>query len=370
MHIPPFKIERFFARYEFSAPYLLSCSDCEPMMLNELLQLADNELLALWHNLRLAYTESQGHPLLRQEIARLYETISSEEVLEVIPIEGIFLAMNVLLNKGDHVIVTFPGYQSLYQVAESLGCEVSLWKPDESKGWYFDIAKMASLIQKNTKVLIINFPHNPTGALISHKQLEDIIEIARKHNLFIFSDEMYRFLEYNSQDRLPSVSDRYENCISLFGMSKTFALPGLRVGWLSTKNKEVFKNLKTFKDYTSICQSAPSEILAIMGLRAKEKLIARNLTIIQENTAACDAFFKKYSQIFSWQPPKASSIAFARFLPGQVTSWSNQIREKDGIIIVPSTIFDYGDEHFRIGLGRKDLPFVLGKLEERLLESS
>ena len=215
MKIPPFKLERYFAKYEFSAPYLLSCSDCEPLTLNELLSMSDDQSLRLWEDLWLGYTESQGHPTLREEIAHLYDHIAPSNVLVVTPEEGIFIVTNVILNQGDHVISTFPGYQSLYEVARSIGCQVSQWMPQKQQGWVFDLDALKSEIRSNTKLIIINFPHHPTGATISQKEFHGLLALAEERGILVFSDEMYRFLEYQDVDRLESASDLDENVIAL-----------------------------------------------------------------------------------------------------------------------------------------------------------
>lgn len=367
MKIKPFELERYFAKYEFSAPYLLSCSDCEPLNMSELLSMADPESLQLWNNLTLAYTESQGSPLLRAEIAKLYKNITAGEIMVLVPEEGIFLSMNVLLEKGDHVITTFPGYQSLYEVANSMGCELSRWMPD--KDGKFNIQNLFELVKTNTRLIVFNFPHNPTGESISTEELNEIICFARQRNLFIFSDEMYRFLEYEDSDRLPSVSDIYENAISLFGMSKTFSLPGLRIGWLTTKNKIIFQQIAYFKDYTTICSSAPSEILAIIGLRNKERIIARNLEIISKNLAIIDKFAKNYSSIFKWRRPKAGTIAFPELklnIPGD--KFCKKLVDEKGVMLLPSSVYNYDKECVRLGFGRKNMSEALEKLGEFLNE--
>ena len=133
MQITDFKLERYFAEHEFKVRYLLSASDCEALALDELLGMADARTLALWHGLKLSYTESQGHPQLRSEVAGLYQAVRPEDVLIAAPEELIFIAMNALLRPGDHVIATFPGYQSLYAIAEALGCSVTRW-PLEVRG--------------------------------------------------------------------------------------------------------------------------------------------------------------------------------------------------------------------------------------------
>jgi aspartate/methionine/tyrosine aminotransferase len=367
MEIKPFELERYFAKYEFNTKYLLSCSDCEALELSELLAMANNDTLKKWQNLKLSYTESTGHPLLRHEIAKLHTTILPDEINVMVPEEGIFTAMNCILQPGDHVISTFPGYQSLYEIANSLGCEVSKWLPDYNCGWHFDIEKLKPLIRTNTKLLVVNFPHNPTGATVSKKDFTEIIELCKKNNTVLFSDEMYRFLEYDSKDRLPSASDLYENAISLFGMSKSFALPGLRIGWLSSHNKNLMNEIANFKDYTTICNNAPGEILAIIALQNKEKIVNRNLQIISENLILLDSFFKNYVQLFEWKPPVAGPIAFPKFLgKTEIATFCKNLIEKNEVMLLPSSVYGFEGNYFRIGFARKNMPEALEKLEDFL----
>ncbi|NQU54413.1 MAG: aminotransferase class I/II-fold pyridoxal phosphate-dependent enzyme [Bacteroidetes bacterium] len=365
MKIKPFQLERYFAQHEFTAKHLLSCSDCEPLHLNEVLKMADKQALELWENLKLAYTESTGHPLLKEEIAKLHTLIKPEEINVMAPEEGIFIAMNCILEKDDHVIATFPGYQSLFEIANSLGCEVSKWQPNYKNGWQFDLNKLKSLIRKDTKLLVINFPHNPTGAILSETELNEIVELCRQNNTLLFSDEMYRFLEYDVKDRLPSASDLYENAISLFGMSKSFALPGLRIGWLSSRNKKLMQNISEFKDYTTICNNAPSEILSIIALQNKKEILEQNLQIISENLYLLDSFFKKYNNLFEWYSPKAGSISFPK-LKGElkVDEFCKNLIAKKEVMLLPSTVYGFNENCFRIGFARKNLNTGLKILEE------
>lgn len=371
MKIKPFELERYFAKYEFSTNYLLSSSDCESLSLNELLQMADAETHFLWENLKLGYTESTGNPLLKTEITGLYNSIQPENVNVVVPEEGIFIAMNCLLEKGDHVISTFPGYQSLFEIANSLGCEVSKWTPDYKNGWQFDVEKIKSLVQRNTKLIVINFPHNPTGATISEKELKEIIALCRQNNILLFSDEMYRFLEYNPKDRLPSASDLYENAVSLFGLSKSFALPGLRIGWLISKNKNRMQDFSHFKDYTTICNNAPGEILAIMALRNKQAIFRRNLQIISENLETINNFFNSFEELFSWQAPKAGPIAFAEYRGTQkIEHFCEELAKQKSAMLLPAGVYDYPGNFFRIGFARKNFKEGLSVLREFLLEKN
>ncbi len=367
MHLEPFALERYFAKYEFSVKYLLSSSDCDGLSMNEVLGWADSETSQLWNNLKLGYTESQGLPLLRQEIANLYSNISPENVLVVAPEEGIFLAMNAILKKGDHIITTFPGYQSLYEIAKGVGADVTQWIPDEKNGWRFDPEFLAQNIRPETKLLVFNFPHNPTGYLPSQKDFQRILEIAKQYNLYVFSDEMYRFLEYDSVNRLPSASEGYDKAISLFGMSKTFGMAGARIGWVVTKDKDLYRRMVDFKDYTTICSSAPSEILSLIALRNKDKIIQRHLGRIQRNLRLLDTFFAKKKDQFEWVRPKAGTIAFPK-LVGDIDSFAfcEKAVKDAGIMVLPSTVYGYDSKHFRLGFGRENLPEALGKFEEYL----
>jgi aspartate/methionine/tyrosine aminotransferase len=179
-NLRPFKLERYFAEYEFSAPYLLSASDCESLDINELLALATPHGLELWNNLSLGYTESAGLPLLRQAIADLYTSMSPEQILVLAPEEGIFIALHTLLSPGDKVMFVSPVYQSLYEVARSIGCEMKSWPlKSNSGGWQVDLNSLEDLLSDKTRLLILNFPHNPTGCLLSNSELNSILDLAR-----------------------------------------------------------------------------------------------------------------------------------------------------------------------------------------------
>lgn len=367
MNLKPFKLERYFAKYEFSVKYLLSSSDCDGLLQSSLLEMADDKTKKLWDNLTLGYTESLGHSLLREEIAKLYQGITMNDCLVIVPEEGIYIALNSILQKGDHIICTFPSYQSLYEIAEGIGCEVTKWEPEEEKGWRFNPEFLEKNIKSNTKLIIVNFPHNPTGYLPSKEDYQKIIELARKNNLYLFSDEMYRFLEYNKDDRLPSACEAYDKAISLFGMSKTFGLAGARIGWVVTKDKDLYTKMATFKDYTTICSSAPSELLSVIALRAKNEIIAKHLARIKRNIELLDSFFEEYKDRFEWVKPKAGTICFPK-LKGTMNTldFCQKVVKEANIMLLPSTVYDYDDRHFRLGFGRENMPEALEKFREYL----
>lgn len=365
MKLKPFKLERYFAKYEFSVKYLLSSSDCDGWAVKDLLQLADPETKRMWEELKLGYTESLGLPELRQEVAKLYKGVSEDEVLIITPEEGIFIAMNTLLNKGDHIVCAYPGYQSLYEIAESLDCEVTKWQPNEGDNWRFDPDFLEENIKPNTKLIIVNFPHNPTGSMASKQDFQKIVDIAKKHNVYLFSDEMYRFLELNPNGRLPSAVELYDKAISLFGMSKTFGMAGVRIGWVITKDKKLYKDMTTFKDYTTICSSAPSEVLSLIALRAKDTIIQNHLKRINRNLELLDAFFKRYTKLFSWVKPQAGTICFPKLLLNETSfDFCEAVVKDAGIMILPSTVYAYDDKHFRLGFGRENMPEALSRFEE------
>ena len=367
MKIKPFELERYFAKYEFSVKYLLSSSDCDGLAQSEVLSWADSETKTLWDNLKLGYTESLGLPLLREEITKMYKGVSADEVLITVPEEGIFIALNSLLDKGDHVICTWPGYQSLYEIVESLGCDVEKWQPSEKDNWKFDVDFLEEKIKPNTKLIIFNFPHNPTGYLPTKEDFQKIIEIAKKHNVHVFSDEMYRFLELNPEDRLPSSCEVYEKAISLFGMSKTFGMAGVRLGWVITKDKALYQKMAAFKDYTTICPVGPSELLSLIALRAKEKIIERHLKRIEKNLGLLDDFFERHKQFFSWVRPKAGTIGFPKILFNENSlKFCEHVVNEAGIMVLPSTVYGYDDKHFRVGFGRENMPEALAEFEKYL----
>ncbi len=367
--LTPFKLERYFARYEFKVQYLLSASDCESLGLRELLALADLDSLARWEQLRLGYTESQGLPALRAEVARLYQTLTPDDVLILTPEEGIFIAMHTLLEPGDHVIAIAPAYQSLSEIARSLGCTVTPWTiAPQGSGWRLDLDQLAHSFTPRTRLLVVNFPHNPTGYLSTRAELDAILDLARQHDVYVFSDEMYRLLEHDPARRLPAVCDLYDKGISLFGLSKSFALPGLRMGWLATRALDLMERWLAFKDYTTICHSAPSEVLALMALRAKEAILERNLSLIRVNLALVEPFLADFPTLFKWLKPDGGSIAFPAWTgPGSVEAFCQAVLDEQGVMIVPGSIFDFPGQHFRLGLGRLNFGEALARVRRYLL---
>ena len=336
----------------------------------ELLAMADDETSSLWQDLKLGYTESPGHPLLRQEIAALYKNFAPEDTLVMVPEEGIFLLMNALLEPGDHVVCTFPGYQSLYEIAHAIGCQVSLWKPDENSGWAFDLDDLSRMMQPTTKLVVVNFPHNPTGHLPDRQAFNSIVSLAERSGVYLLSDEMYRFLEIDPASRLPPACEYYERAISLSGLSKAYGLPGLRLGWLATKTREVLARVIALKDYTTICSSAPGEILGVIGLRNKVKILEEQRARLLRNLTDLTEFIDAKPAQFQMFRPAGGSVCFPRLVEVEDTdAFCEELVREAGIMLLPSSLFQFGRQHVRIGFGREDFPQVLerfaGYLDEQ-----
>ena len=369
MKIEPFRLERYFAQHEFSAPYLLCSSDCESMTLGELVALepgAEARLSSLW----LGYTESQGAPALREAIARSYDRLDASQILvHAGAEEAIFSFMNVTLDPGDQVIVHAPYYQSLGAVAQAAGAEVVEWRGDPARHWALDLDVLKGLITQRTKAVVVNFPHNPTGFMPTADFVHELGDLSRKHGFVIFADEVYRGLELDPADRLPAMAEIDDRAVSLGVMSKAHGLAGLRIGWIATQDADRFAQMACFKDYTTICSSGPSELLATIGLDHAETIIARNRDIVRRNLDLLDAFFAAHSGRFDWYRPKAGSIAFPTLLAGEAESLCADLVEQKGVLLLPGAVYGEGYNAVRIGFGRKNLPEALERFGEFLVAS-
>ena len=366
LQISPFKIERYFAKYEFNVDYVLCGSDCESMSIEELLAF-EPDAAERFHRLWLGYTESLGSPTLRREIGRIYSQISPEQVLvHTGAEEAIFLFMHAMLKPDDHVIVHWPCYQSLMEVARSIGCEVSLWAADEKNGWALDPDDLQQLIKPNTRVIVINTPHNPTGYLMPVGAFQEVSKIAQEHNIILFSDEVYRESEYRIEDRLPAACDLGYHTVSLGVMSKTYGLPGLRIGWIATQNEDIYQKMAVLKDYTTICNSAPSEFLAELALRHRQAVVERTQKIISDNLKSLDSFLDRHSERFSWQRPSAGAIGFPKLLDGDVEVYCDALVKDAGVLLLPGNVYEDSGNHFRIGFGRKNFPEAIERVDNFL----
>lgn len=335
----------------------------------ELLALADDETRSLWDGLKLGYTESTGHPLLRREISTLYDSIDADDVLVFAGAEeAIFCLLSTSLQEGNHVIVTWPGYQSLYEIARASGATVSLHALREEDGWSLDVDRLIRSFRPETRMLVVNAPHNPTGMLPAEGEWRRLASECADAGVRLVSDEVYRFLEHDGASTLPAGADVDDRAVSIGVMSKSFAMAGLRIGWLATRDRAVLDRCARMKDYTTICSSAPSEVLALIGLRARELVLARSRSIVAANLAILDEFFARRADAFSWVRPRGGSTGFARLVPdgpagASADAFAARLVEATGVLLLPSSTFGSGDSHVRIGLGRTDLPEAIAALD-------
>jgi aspartate/methionine/tyrosine aminotransferase len=363
MQITPFRMEEYMGKHEFSAKYLLSSSDAESQTIQELLSLeprAHDAFLKLW----CGYTESPGAPCLREVLATIYQQIHADHIVVVSAAEeAIFLFYHALLTPRDHAIVETPCYESALTIAKSTGASVSEWRRKPENGWAHDFAALEGLIRPNTRALYINTPHNPTGLLMPSQIFRRVLELAANHGIYVFGDEVYRELEHDPATRLPAACDFYERALSLGSVSKTYGLPGLRLGWLACRDEAFLQKIVALKHYTTICSSAPSEFLTALAMRHRQKFIERSRQIVLGNLRQLSAFFVNHSDMFAWTAPNASTIGFARLKSQQdVQVFCENLVREAGVLLVPGTVYDV-PQHIRFGYGRRNMPESLGQLE-------
>ncbi len=355
-----FLLEEYFADWEFNATHHMTASDVESMSTSELLDLATPEDKHKFENAWLGYTEPRGAPDLREAIAKTYENLDADNILCFAgAAEGIYAAMRVLLCSKDHLIVPVPNYQSAESVAEDV-CEVTGIGLNFETGWCLDLQEVEDNIKSNTKIISINYPHNPDGMIMSKDDLFCLIEICRRNDLILFSDEVFRGVELDDNDRLPQVADIYEKGISLGVMSKAYGLPGLRIGWLAAKNRELLDKISRYKHYLSITNSSSSERLALIALKARKKILKENQTYLRKNVEELESFFHSYPSLFEWRRPQGGCIAYPKFIgPGGGEKFCHDLLKKKGVFLLPGSVYESPlantpQDHFRIGYGRKE----------------
>ena len=366
MQITPFRIEEYMGKYEFAAKYLLSSSDAESQTIGELLALepgAQDAFLKHW----CGYTESAGAPWLREVLATMYAEIHPDQLVVVSAAEeAIFLFYHALLTPNDHVIVETPCYESALSIPVSTGAAVSEWRRKPSNGWTHDLGALESLIRPNTRAIYINSPHNPTGLLMPRSIFNAVLELASRHGIYVFSDEVYRELEHDPSTRLPAASDLYDRALSLSSVSKSYGLPGLRLAWLASHDVAFLQKVISLKHYTTICASAPSEFLTALAFRHRQKFVDRSLEIVLRNLPQLNAFFARHPDVFEWTPPNASTIGFVHFKPQRdVQGFCETVVREASVLLLPGTVYDE-PSHIRFGYGRRNLPEALAQFESWL----
>jgi aspartate/methionine/tyrosine aminotransferase len=372
--LPDFRLETHFSQWEFKAKYHMTASDAESISLRDLLALATSGEREAFEGMWLGYTETFGAADLRETIATLYENRSSAEVLCFAGAsEGIFAANSVILDKDSHAIVVTPNYQSHETLPVAI-CEATGIPLNPDDGWSLDIDRIAEAVRPNTRLVTINFPHNPTGTILPLDRYQALIELCRKHGIYILHDEIFNGLGSTGTQYLPFIADVYERGLSLNVMSKSYGLPGLRIGWIACADSELLSKMERMKHYLSICNSGPSEHLAQIALRNRDKLLSRNCSIIDENLPKWEAFFERHSDLFDWRRPDGSCMAFPRYKgPGGVDEFCRSLVEESGVLLLPGTIYSSKlsatpTDRFRLGYGRIGLDEGLAALDAHMMK--
>ncbi len=370
--LPDFRLEAYFSRWEFAARYHLTASDAQSMSLAELLALAEPADREAFENLHLGYTQTHGAPALREAVASTYTQRSADDILCFAGAEeGIYIAMRVLLEPGDHAIVVTPNYQAAETVPLAI-CEVTGVAMDPDDHWSLDIDKVAAAIRPNTRVISINFPHNPTGKILERDRFDALVALCRTHGIWLFSDEVYHPLGATGTVHLPAVADVYERGLSLNVMSKAYGLPGLRIGWIACADRSLLQRMERYKHYLSICNAGPSEQLALIALKARTAILDRHRERLDRNLATLDGFFARWSDRFRWYRPDGGCIAYPQYLGAEgVETFAAKLVEDAGVLLLPasnyrSELTPTPPDRFRIGFGRADCAEAIDVLDRYL----
>ena len=360
-HLPPFQTELYFAEFEFTAPHLLSSSDCQTLSVGELLEMAGVSPQTLL-DVALGYSPSNGDSSLREAIAATTEYLEPEDILVLSsPIEGLFLLSQAL---DVETIVLTPAYDAL----KNLPTRVKPWalRPTAT-GWELDFDTLETLVGPDTGLLVVNFPHNPTGFEPEPEEWQRLVEWTHKQGIRLFCDEMYRGLSRPGRPPLATATDLDPRALTLSGLSKAHGLPGLRAGWLATRDADLLNRLHDLKLYTSICAPSPVERLATIAVQAQEKLFARSRALVERNTALAEDFFQRHARQFHWRAPRAGSVALVELKgEGSAEAFCYRLAREHGIVLLPATFLGFPDRYVRFGLGRESFPLALAALERRL----
>jgi aspartate/methionine/tyrosine aminotransferase len=359
--LPEFRLETYLARWEFAARFHMTASDAETLTMRELLALGGPEALDVLLDTPMSYTQTYGAPDLRAAIAATYDICTPEEVLCFAGAqEGLYCLYRTLLQSDDHAIVVTPNYQSAESIPASI-CATSGVALDEHENWTLHIDQLRAEIRPNTRVISINFPHNPTGKILERDRFDALVALCREHGIWLFSDEVYRLIEHDPALRLPQVVDVYERGISLNVMSKAYGLPGLRIGWVACRDPALLERMVRFKHYLSICNSAPSERLALIALQHHEAILGRTRAIAQESYSKVKGFLTEFPELFETYEPDGGVVMFPRYLGiDGVEEFCRCMVEEAGAVLLPASLYasaltPTAPDRFRIGFGRRNL---------------
>lgn len=359
MKINPFAVEEWMNEWEVGAKYNIAETCVDSISMNDLFRLTGEnkeEFLTRLCERRLSYGDIEGLPEFRQGVCKLYKSLSIENI---VPTHGAAGANHhvfySLISPGDHVVSLMPTYQQLYSIPESLGAEVDLLHLRKENDYLPDLDELRSLVTPETKMICINNPNNPTGALMPENTLMEIIEIARSVDAWVLCDEVYRHLS-QSDMWCPSIADLYEKGISVSSMSKVFSLAGLRLGWIATRDMDAIKSFLSHRDYNLISCGMIDEMIAAVALKHSDILLKRGRDIVRENLKILDDWVNSEAHV-SYVKPKAGTTALVYYdLDIPSYEFCEEMYKKTGAFVTPGDCFEQ-EKSMRIGYayGKQDL---------------
>lgn len=353
MRIEPFALERWMTRWETQVQFDLAESGIKPLTVDELLRLGGrDEALNAMLRISLGYSEARGTEDLRTLISSLYRDVSPDDVLITTgAIEANFLLFNVLLNPGDHVIVVDPAYQQLQSVPKAIGCDVSLWHLRPENGFHYDLGELRQLVTSRTRLIVLNTPHNPTGAVLTDAQQRDVYQMAENVGALVMGDEAYRWLTLPGRDPFAGpVRDLGARGISIGTLSKPFGLPGLRIGWIAATS-DLVQNCWSQRDYISLSPGKLNDYLATIAIRAREQIFERTRAIATRNLDVVEAWIHQREDLVSWVAPQGGLLGLLRYnIDVPSLELADRLAGEASVMLAPGSAFGY--EHFlRIGIG-------------------
>lgn len=359
MKIKPFAVEEWMNAWEVGAKYNIAETCVDSISMNELFELTGEDKTEFLNRLcarRLSYGDIEGLPEFRKGVCGLYKTLNIENIVPTHGASGanhhVFYS---LISPGDRVVSIMPTYQQLYSIPESYGADVQILHLSKENNYLPDLEKLRRLVTPKTKMICINNPNNPTGALMSEQMLREIVEIARSADAWILCDEVYRHLS-QEDGWCPSIVDLYEKGISVSSMSKVFSLAGLRLGWIATHDMSVVKSCLSHRDYNLVSCGVFDEMLAAAALKHRDKLLERSRKIVRENLQILDNWVSSEPHV-SYVKPKAGTTALVYYdLDISSYEFCEEMYKKTGAFVTPGDCFEV-PHSMRIGYayGKQDL---------------
>ena len=373
--LPEFRLETYLGLWEFAARHHMTASDAQTMTIRDVLALAGPGAVDRFLDEPLSYTQPYGARDLREAIAATYDTADPEDVLCFAGAEeGLYAFYRVLLDPGAHAIVVTPNYQSAESVPLSI-CDVTGVPLEADQNWTLDIDRVAAAIRPNTRVISINFPHNPTGKILERDRFEALVELCRHHGIWLFSDEVYRLIERDPAIRLPQAFDAYERGVSLNVMSKAYGLPGLRIGWIACHDRDLLERMVRYKHYLSICNSGPGERLAVAALGGAAAILDRTRAIARAGLAMTQAFLSEFPHLFESYVPDGGIVFYPRYKGADgVEAFARRLVDEAGVVVLPPSVYASAltptpTDRFRMGYGRNHIEEGLAAMRAHLLRN-